>query len=58
MLRHRVEQAARAAAIAVSFIFLFAIVALAQDKSTQGLPAQDLRQNEPCLLYTSDAADE
>ena len=47
MLRHRVEQAARAAAIAVSFIFLFAIVALAQDKSTQGLPAQDLRQNEP-----------
>lgn len=42
MLRHRFEQAARTAAIAVSFIFLFAIVALAQDKRTQ-----DLRQNEP-----------
>ncbi len=52
MLRHRFEQAARTAAIAVSFIFLFAIVALAQDKSAQNLPAQnlpaqDLRQNEP-----------
>jgi len=47
MLRHRFEQAARTAAIAVSFIFLFAIVALAQDKSVQNLPAQDLRQNEP-----------
>ena len=42
MLRHRVEQAARTAAISVSFIFLFAIVALAQ-----GTPTQDLRQNEP-----------
>jgi len=42
MLRHRFEQAAHTAAIAVSFIFLFAIVALAQDKR-----AQDLRQNEP-----------
>jgi ribonuclease T2 len=52
MLRHRVEQAVRTAAIAVSFIFLFAIVALAQDKSAQNLPAQnlpapELRQNEP-----------
>ncbi|HLA20024.1 MAG TPA: hypothetical protein VJZ74_01065, partial [Pseudolabrys sp.] len=52
MLRHRFEQAARTAAIAVSFIFLFAIVALAQDKSAQNLPAQnlpaqELRQNEP-----------
>jgi ribonuclease T2 len=57
MLRHRFEQAARTAAIAVSFIFLFAIVALAQDKSAQNLlaqnllaqnlPVQDLRQNEP-----------
>jgi ribonuclease T2 len=42
MLRHRVEQAARSAAIAVSFIFLFAIVAFAQDR-----PVQDPRQNEP-----------
>ncbi len=52
MLRHRFEQAARTAAIAVSFIFLFAIVVLAQDKPAQNmpaqnLPAQDLRQNEP-----------
>jgi ribonuclease T2 len=40
MLRHRVQWAARIAAIASSFIFLFAIVALAQDR------AQDRRQNE------------
>ena len=42
MLRQRFERAARTAAIAVSFIFLFAIVALAQDKRVQ-----DPRQNEP-----------
>src|SRR5674476_882033 len=52
MLRHRVQQAARTAAVACSFIFLFAIVALAQDKPAQNLPAQSLpaqesRQNEP-----------
>ena len=45
MLRDRVRRAARAAAIASSFIFLFAIVALAQAK--QRLPAQERRQNEP-----------
>jgi len=42
MLRHRVAEAARSAAVAFSFIFLFAIVALAQDG-----PAQDRRQSEP-----------
>ena len=52
MFRHRFERAASTAAIAASFIFLFAIVALAQDKSApnllaQNLPMQDLRQNEP-----------
>ncbi|HEY5215491.1 MAG TPA: ribonuclease T2 [Pseudolabrys sp.] len=47
MLRHRVQQAARTAAVACSFIFLFAIVALAQVKPAQNLPAQESRQNEP-----------
>ena len=42
MLCHRIERAARTAAVAVSFIFLFSIVAFAQGK-----PTQDLRQNEP-----------
>jgi ribonuclease T2 len=37
MLNHRVRRAARAAAIAFSFVFLFAIVALAEDR----------RQNAP-----------
>ncbi len=41
MLRHRVHRAAHSAAIAASFVFLFAIVALAQDR------VQDRRQNEP-----------
>jgi ribonuclease T2 len=41
LLRQRVHQAARTAAVALSFIFIFAIVALAQDR-----PAQDRRQNE------------
>ena len=38
MLRHRVAGAARTAAVTFSFIFLFSIVALAQDG-----PAQDRR---------------
>jgi ribonuclease T2 len=42
MIRYRVEQAARTAAIAGSFIFLFAILALAQDARVQ-----DRRQNAP-----------
>ena len=42
MLRHRVSRAAQAAAVALSFLFIFAIVALAQDA-----PAQDRRQNAP-----------
>jgi len=42
MLRDRLKRAGRAAAIAFSFTFLFAIVAFAQDK-----PAQGLHQNEP-----------
>jgi ribonuclease T2 len=40
MLRLRLERAARAAAVAATFIFLFAIVALAQER-------QQARRNEP-----------
>ena len=52
MLRHRVEGAARTAAVALSFVFLFAIVALAQgnpgqDRPAQDRTAQDRQQNEP-----------
>src|SRR5471032_2182526 len=47
LLRHRVSRAAQAAAVALSFLFLFAIVALAQDRQTQGSFAQDRRQNAP-----------
>jgi ribonuclease T2 len=52
MLHRRIRQAAHIAAIASSFLFLFAIVALAQERSTQERPAQerpaqDPRQNEP-----------
>jgi ribonuclease T2 len=42
LLRHRVSRAVQAAAVALSFLFIFAIVALAQDK-----PAPDQRQNVP-----------
>jgi ribonuclease T2 len=42
LLRHRVSRVAQAAAIALSFLFILAIVALAQ-----GRPAQDRRQNAP-----------
>ncbi len=42
LLRHRVSRAAQAAAVALSFLFIFAIVALAQDGS-----AQERRQNAP-----------
>jgi ribonuclease T2 len=47
MLRHRVSRAAHTAAVALSFLFIFAIVALAQDRQTQGSFAQDHRQNAP-----------
>src|ERR1039457_2770631 len=47
LLRHRVSRAAQAAAVALSFLFIFAIVALAQDRQTQGSFAQDHRQNTP-----------
>jgi ribonuclease T2 len=47
LVRHRISRAAQAAAIAVSFLFIFAIVALAQDRQTQGSIAQDRRQNAP-----------
>jgi ribonuclease T2 len=47
LLRHRVSRAAQAAAVALSFLFIFAIVALAQDRQTQGSFAQDHRQNAP-----------
>jgi ribonuclease T2 len=47
MIGHRIREAAHTAAIATSFIFLFAIVALAQDRQTQGSFAQDRRQNTP-----------
>src|SRR5476651_2309738 len=40
MLGYRVSQAARTAAVTLSFLFIFAIVAFAQ-------PAQDRRQNVP-----------
>jgi ribonuclease T2 len=39
MLRHRVGQAAHTAAVALSFLFLFALVALAQDRQ-QNTPGQ------------------
>jgi len=42
LVRHRVGRAAQAAAVALSFLFLFAVVALAQDG-----PGQDRRQNTP-----------
>jgi ribonuclease T2 len=48
----RVEAAARTAAVALSFLFLFAVVAFAQGPQTQGSqgqeqPGQDQRQNVP-----------
>lgn len=42
MIVHRVYRAAHAAAIGLTFLFIFAVVALAQSG-----PAQDRRQNEP-----------
>jgi ribonuclease T2 len=42
MLRLRLERAARTAAVAASFIFLFAIVALAQERTSEAGP-----RNEP-----------
>ena len=47
LLRHRISRAAQAAAVTLSFLFLFAIVALAQDRQSQGSFAQDRRQNAP-----------
>jgi ribonuclease T2 len=45
MVRERVWRAAQTAGIAFSFVFLFALVALGQDRAQPG--AQDRRQNEP-----------
>jgi ribonuclease T2 len=45
MSSYRVSQAVRTAAVSLSFLFLFAIVAFAQLAQTQ--PVQDRRQNEP-----------
>ena len=42
LVRHRVGRVAQAAAVALSFLFLFAVVALAQDG-----PGRDRRQNTP-----------
>ena len=47
LVRYRVSRAAQAVAIALSFLFIFAIVALAQDRQTQGSFVQDRRQNAP-----------
>jgi ribonuclease T2 len=41
MVRHRVQRTAQTAVVVLTFLFVFAIVALAQG------PAQDRRQNEP-----------
>jgi ribonuclease T2 len=43
----RVEAAARTGAVALSFLFLFAVVAFAQGPQAQGQPGQDQRQNVP-----------
>jgi ribonuclease T2 len=45
MSSQRVSQAVRTAAVSLSFLFLFAIVAFAQPAQNQ--PVQDRRQNEP-----------
>lgn len=42
LLRRRVSRAAKTAAVVLSFLFIFVIVVLAQDR-----PAQDRRQNAP-----------
>jgi ribonuclease T2 len=47
MVDYRVGQAARTAAVTLSFLFIFAIVAFAQNQPAQSGPAQDRRQNEP-----------
>jgi ribonuclease T2 len=47
MFRHRVHQAAQTAAVTLSFLFIFAIVVLAQERQTQGSFAPDRRQNTP-----------
>ncbi|MGH6684460.1 MAG: ribonuclease T2 family protein [Pseudolabrys sp.] len=47
MFSHRISRAAQAAAVALSFLFIFTIVALAQEPAAQDRPAQDHRQNTP-----------
>jgi ribonuclease T2 len=47
MFRHRIRRAAQTAAVTLSFLFIFAIVVLAQERQTQGSFAQDRRQNTP-----------
>ena len=46
MFRHRVNKAVQAAAVALSFLFVFAIVAFAQERPAQEKPAQDRPQQE------------
>ena len=50
MFRHRVRRAAHIAAVASSFIFLFAVVALAQDRQAQDRQAQDRQGQEEAGL--------
>src|SRR5579863_684222 len=52
VLRRRVYWAANAAAVVLSFLLIFAVVALAQDRAAQDRPPQDRppqdqRQNTP-----------
>jgi len=47
MIGYRIEQAARTAAVTLSFLFLFAIVAFAQNGQPKNSFAQDRQQNEP-----------
>jgi ribonuclease T2 len=52
MFRYRVNKAVQAAAVALSFLFIFAIVAFAQERPAQERPqqeraTQDRRQNAP-----------
>jgi len=47
LLSHHVSRAVQATAVTLSFLFIFAIVALAQDRSAQDRSAQDHRRNVP-----------
>lgn len=47
MFHHRINKAVQAVAVALSFLFVFAIVAFAQEKPAQERVQQDRRQNAP-----------